>query len=102
MDIKQYIPKLSSRPIYKIYKDCLEELSQHGIIEGVSFDVVQVAPNDPQTALQYVEQRAEQLILPTFDEMLLHYKMFRDAIPKLLADAAFESLVSGIGLFCSC
>ncbi|OOF95871.1 hypothetical protein ASPCADRAFT_168612 [Aspergillus carbonarius ITEM 5010] len=92
VDIKQYIPKLSSRPIYKIYKDCLEELSQHGIIEGVSFDVVQVAPNDPQTALQYVEQRAEQLILPTFDEMLLHYKMFRDAIPKLLADAAFESL----------
>ncbi|RAL02443.1 putative pachytene checkpoint component Pch2 [Aspergillus ibericus CBS 121593] len=92
VDIKQYIPQLSSRPIYKIYKECLEELGRHGIIEGTSFDVVQVAPTDPQTALQYVEQPAEQLILPTFDDMLLHYKMFPDAIPKLLADAVLESI----------
>ncbi|PYI03822.1 pachytene checkpoint component Pch2 [Aspergillus sclerotiicarbonarius CBS 121057] len=92
VDIKKYIPQLSGRPIYKIYKDCLEELGRHGIIEGASFDVVQVSPNDPQTALQYVEKPAEQLILPTFDEMLLHYKMFPDAIPKLLADAVLESI----------
>ncbi|GKZ18552.1 pachytene checkpoint protein 2 [Aspergillus brasiliensis] len=91
VDIKQYIPQLSSRPIYNIYKDCLEELSQSGIIEGVSFDVVQVTPNDPQTALQYVEQAAEYLILPTFDDMLLHYRSFPDSIPTLLANAVFES-----------
>ncbi|RDH37170.1 pachytene checkpoint component Pch2 [Aspergillus welwitschiae] len=91
VDIKQYIPQLSSRPTYNIYKDCLEELSQNGIIEGVSFDVVQVTPDDPQTALQYVEQAAEHLILPTFDEVLLHYGSFPDAIPTLLANAVFES-----------
>ncbi|RDK46116.1 pachytene checkpoint component Pch2 [Aspergillus phoenicis ATCC 13157] len=91
VDIKQYIPQLSSRPIYNIYKDCLEELSQNGIIEGVSFDVVQVTPDDPQTALQYVEQAAEHLILPTFDEVLVHYGSFPDAIPTLLANAVFES-----------
>ncbi|BCS08311.1 hypothetical protein ALUC_20681A [Aspergillus luchuensis] len=91
VDIKQYIPQLSSRPIYNIYKDCLEELSQSGLIEGVSFDVVQVTPDDPQTALQYVEQAAEHLTLPTFDEVLLHYRSFSDAIPTLLAKAVFES-----------
>ncbi|CAK37094.1 uncharacterized protein An01g06190 [Aspergillus niger] len=91
VDIKQYIPQLSSRPIYNIYKDCLEELSQNGIIEGVSFNVVQVTPDDPQTALQYVEQAAEHLILPTFDEVLLHYGSFPDAIPTLLANAVYES-----------
>ncbi|OJZ92448.1 hypothetical protein ASPFODRAFT_151125 [Aspergillus luchuensis CBS 106.47] len=91
VDIKQYIPQLSSRPIYNIYKDCLEELSQSGLIEGVSFDVVQVTPDDPQTALQYVEQAAEHLTLPTFDEVLLHYRSFSDAIPTLLANAVFES-----------
>ncbi|GAT27196.1 pachytene checkpoint component Pch2 [Aspergillus luchuensis] len=71
--------------------DCLEELSQSGLIEGVSFDVVQVTPDDPQTALQYVEQAAEHLTLPTFDEVLLHYRSFSDAIPTLLAKAVFES-----------
>ncbi|PYH99922.1 cytochrome c1 [Aspergillus ellipticus CBS 707.79] len=89
VDIKQHIPQLSTRPIYKIYKDCLEELGRHGIIEGTFFDVVQVTPNDP---LQYVEQPAEQLILPPFDEMIMHYKAFPDAAPKLLADAVFESV----------
>ncbi|OJI86876.1 hypothetical protein ASPTUDRAFT_117184 [Aspergillus tubingensis CBS 134.48] len=91
VDIKQYTPQLSSRPIYNIYKDCLEELSQSGLIGGVSFDVVQVTPDDPQTALQYVEQAAEHLTLPTFDEVLLHYRSFPDAIPTLLANAVFES-----------
>ncbi|PYH36850.1 putative pachytene checkpoint component Pch2 [Aspergillus neoniger CBS 115656] len=91
VDIKQYIPQLSSRPIYNTYKDCLEELSQSGLIEGVSFDVVQVTPDDPPTALQYVEQAAKHLTLPTFDEVLLHYRSFPDAIPTLLANAVFES-----------
>ncbi|PYH65415.1 putative pachytene checkpoint component Pch2 [Aspergillus vadensis CBS 113365] len=71
--------------------DCLEELSQSGLIEGVAFDVVQVTPDDPQTALQYVEQAAEHLTIPTFDEVLLHYRSFPDAIPTLLANAVFES-----------
>ncbi|PWY86915.1 pachytene checkpoint component Pch2 [Aspergillus heteromorphus CBS 117.55] len=88
VDIKQYIPRLAARPVYKISKDCLEELGRHGIIEGACFDVVQITPNDP---LQYVERPAEQLILPSFNEMILHYKTFPNAIPKLLADAVLES-----------
>lgn len=94
VDIKQFIPYLSNRAIYGIYKECLEELSRCGIIEGTSFDVVQVNPENPQTALQYVEQATEILLLPTFDEMLLNYQMFPDAVPKQLGDAALESMVS--------
>lgn len=94
MDIKQFVPHLSSRTIYGIYKECLEELSRHGIIEGASFDVVQVNPADPYTALQYVEQPTECLVLPSFDEMLLNYQTFPDAVPRQLADAALESVVS--------
>ncbi|KAF7118558.1 hypothetical protein CNMCM5793_008088 [Aspergillus hiratsukae] len=92
VDIKQFVPHLSSRTIYGIYKDCLEELSRRGIIEGASFDVVQVNPEDPQTALQYVEQPAESLMLPMFEEMLLNYQIFPNAIPKQLADAASASV----------
>ncbi|UCK58521.1 hypothetical protein AFCA_001375 [Aspergillus flavus] len=92
VDIKQFIPYLSNRAIYGIYKECLEELSRCGIIEGTSFDVVQVNPENPQTALQYVEQATEILLLPTFDEMLLNYQMFPDAVPKQLGDAALESM----------
>ncbi|KAE8341192.1 hypothetical protein BDV24DRAFT_151369 [Aspergillus arachidicola] len=92
IDIKQFIPYLSNRAIYGIYKECLEELSRCGIIEGTSFDVVQVNPENPQTALQYVEQATETLLLPTFDEMLLNYQMFPDAVPKQLGDAALESM----------
>ncbi|KAB8273017.1 cytochrome C1 family-domain-containing protein [Aspergillus minisclerotigenes] len=92
VDIKQFIPYLSNRAIYGIYKECLEELSRCGIIEGTSFDVVQVNPENPQTALQYVEQATETLLLPTFDEMLLNYQMFPDAVPKQLGDAALESM----------
>ncbi|KAF7589966.1 hypothetical protein BBP40_003457 [Aspergillus hancockii] len=92
VDIKQVIPYLSNRVIYGIYRECLEELSRCGIIEGSSFDVIQVNPENPQTALQYVEQATEALTLPTFDEMLLNYQMFPDAVPKQLGDAASESV----------
>ncbi|KAE8356648.1 cytochrome C1 family-domain-containing protein [Aspergillus coremiiformis] len=92
VDIKQFIPYLSNRAIYGIYKECLEELSRCGIIEGSSFDVVQVNPENPQTALQYVERAMETLMLPTFDEMVLNYQMFPDAVPKQVGDAASESI----------
>lgn len=94
VDIKQFIPHLSDRIIYGIYKECLQELSRRGIVEGMSFDVVQQCPGDPFTALQYVERPAESLAIPAFDEMLLHYQIFGDAVPKQLADAASESVVS--------
>lgn len=94
------MPHLSNRVIYGIYKDCLEELNRCGIIQGASFDVVQANPEDPETALQYVEEPMEHLTLPTFDEMLLNYQMFADAIPKQLADAAHASVVS-LSLRCS-
>lgn len=92
VDIKQFVPHLSNKTIYGIYKECLEELSWRGIIEGASFDVVQVKPEDPQTALQYVEQPARFLMLPMFEEMLLNYQIFPNAIPKQLADAASASV----------
>ncbi|KAF7178446.1 hypothetical protein CNMCM7691_007142 [Aspergillus felis] len=88
VDIKQFVPHLSNRTIYGIYKECLEELGRRGLIDGASFDVVQANPEDPQTALQYVEQPAESLMLPMFEEMLLNYQIFPNAIPKQLADAA--------------
>ncbi|KAL4889961.1 cytochrome C1 family-domain-containing protein [Aspergillus ambiguus] len=93
VDIKQAVPHLSNRAIYVIYKECLEELSRHGIaIRGATFDVVQVDPTDLQTALQYVEQCAECLELPTYDEMLLDYQTFPGAVPRQLADVALESV----------
>ncbi|GIJ84753.1 hypothetical protein Asppvi_003604 [Aspergillus pseudoviridinutans] len=92
VDIKQFVPHLSNRTIYGIYKECLEELGRRGLIEGASFDVVQANPEDPQTALQYVEQPAESLLLPMFEEMLLNYQIFPNAIPKQLADAASASV----------
>ncbi|KAK1143441.1 cytochrome c1 [Aspergillus melleus] len=92
VDVKQYIPHLSSRIIYGIFKECLEELSRRGIIEGMSFDVIQQDPENPFTTLQYVERPTERLVLPAFDEMLLHYQGFVNAIPKQLADSASESV----------
>lgn len=87
------MPNLSQRTIYELYRECLEELNRCGIVEGASFDVIQVNPDDPQTPLQYVEQPAESLILPSYDEMLLNYQMFSDAVPKQLADIASASEV---------
>lgn len=88
------MPHLSNRAIYGVYKDCLEELNRSGIVQGAVFDVIQANPEDPQTALQYVEESAEHLSLPTFDEMLLNYQIFPDAVPKQLAEAATASEVS--------
>lgn len=93
MDIKQFMPHLSKRAIYGIYKDCLEELNRCKIIQGMSFNVIQANPDDPETALQYVEEPAEDLALPAYDEMLLNYQMFRDSKPKQLAEAATASVV---------
>lgn len=88
------MPHLSGRAIYELYKESLEELGRCGIIDGASFDVVQVDPNDLHTELQYVEQPAEYLEFPSYDEMLLHYQTFPDAVPKQLADVAIASVVS--------
>lgn len=94
MDIKQFIPPPSARVIYEIYKSCLEDLGRCGVIEGSTFDVIQLNPEDPQTPLQYVCYPAETLILPSYDEMLLVYQMFPESIPKQLADVAGASVVS--------
>lgn len=96
VDIKQFIPQPSARVIYEIYKSCLEDLARCGIVEGSTFDVIQLNPADPQTPLQYVCQPAETLILPGYDEMLLAYQMFSDSIPKQLADVASASVVSRV------
>ncbi|RAK74886.1 putative pachytene checkpoint component Pch2 [Aspergillus fijiensis CBS 313.89] len=92
VDIKQCVPNLSSRSIYRIYKDCLEEMSRNRIIEGAAFDVKLLQPDDPQTRLSYMEEPAEQLMLPTYDEMIVNYPMFPEAAPTLLAEAVSESL----------
>lgn len=88
------MPHLSSRAIYEIYRDCLGELSRRGIVEGATFDVVQANPDDPETPLQYVEQSAESLLIPGYDEMVLNFQMFPDAAPTQLADIASASVVS--------
>lgn len=94
VDIKQFIPKPPSRVIYEIYKSCLEDLSRCGIIEGKAFDVIQTVPDDVCAPLEYIEQSADVLLLPGYDEMLLRYQMFPDSIPKQLVDAASASQVS--------
>lgn len=88
------MPHMSNRAIYGIYKVCLEELGRCGVVQAMSFDVIQVNPEDPETALQYVEEPAEDLVLPTYDEMLLNYQMFPESAPKQLADVAAASVVS--------
>lgn len=88
------MPHLSHRTMYELYRECLEELSRCEIVEGASFDVIQVNPDDPQTPLQYIEQPAAALTLPSFDEMLLNFQMFPDAAPTRLADIASASAVS--------
>lgn len=94
VDIKQYLPALSTQSIYGIYKDCLEELSRCGIIQGASFDVVEEDPDNPETSLRYLEQPANHLTLPTFEEMLATYQMFPHAVPTHLGDLAKASMVS--------
>lgn len=69
-------------------------MSRNRIIEGAAFDVKLLQPDDPQTRLSYMEEPAEQLMLPTYDEMIVNYPMFPEAVPTLLAEAVSESLVS--------
>lgn len=88
------MPHLSHRVIYCIYKNCLEELSRCGLIEGSSFNIIQINPDDPQTPLRYVEQPAEALLLPGFEDMILNYKIIPNAIPKQLGELAQASVVS--------
>lgn len=87
------MPHLSNRVIYAIYKDCLEELSRIGVVEGASFDVIPLNPEDPHTQLQYVEEPSENLAIPAFEEMLLNYHIFPAAIPTKLAGLANLSMV---------
>ena len=93
VDIKQFMPHLSNKVIYAIYKDCLEELSRVDVVEGAVFEVIPLNPDDPQTRLHYVEEPARNLALPEFEEMLLNYQMFPDAIPTELAGLASLSTV---------
>ena len=94
VDIKQFMPHLSTRVIYEIFKDCLEELSRVGIVEGVAFDVIPLNSDDPQTQLRYVEELVQSLALPPFEEVILNYQMFPEAIPAKLAELAGLSKVS--------
>jgi pachytene checkpoint protein 2 len=93
IDIKQFIPHPNATIIYEIYKSCFENLNKCGVIEGLTFDVIQLNPQDPETPLQYIENPADRLILPTYDEMLIGYQIFPDSIPKQLADVASASVV---------
>ncbi|OAX82914.1 hypothetical protein ACJ72_02739 [Emergomyces africanus] len=92
VDIKRFMPNPSSRIIYEIYKDCLENLSNCGLIQGSTFDVIRVEPDNPDTALKYVSYPAETLVLPSHTEMVLWYQLFPESIPKRLADLAEASV----------
>jgi pachytene checkpoint protein 2 len=93
IDIKQFIPHPNATVIYEIYKSCFENLNKCGVIEGLTFDVIQLNPQDPETPLQYIENPADRLILPSYDEMLIGYQIFPDSIPNRLADVASASVV---------
>lgn len=58
------------------------------------FGVIPANPEDPETALLYVEEPANDLMLPTYDDMLLDYQTIPDSTPKQLSDAARASVVS--------
>ncbi|KAL2380749.1 hypothetical protein RJZ90_004416 [Blastomyces dermatitidis] len=92
VDIKQYMPNPSSRIIYEIYRSCLENLSQCGLIHGATFDVIRVEQDNPATELKYVSSPAETLVLPSHTEMVLWYQLFPESIPKRLADVADASV----------
>jgi pachytene checkpoint protein 2 len=94
VDIKQFIPQPSATVIYEIYRSCLEDLSQCGIIKGLTFDVIQLDPGNPKTPLRYIESDADYLILPSHDEMLIGFQIFPESIPRRLADVADASVVS--------
>ncbi|KAK2879431.1 hypothetical protein FQN49_000891 [Arthroderma sp. PD_2] len=92
VDIKQYVPPPSASGIYEIFRSCLEGLSACGLIEGSTFDVVPVDPNDTTTPLKYIAEPAGSLILPSYGGMQLWYQLFPESIPKQLADIAKMSI----------
>ncbi|KGQ01115.1 cytochrome c1, heme protein, mitochondrial [Paracoccidioides lutzii Pb01] len=92
VDIKQFIPHPTSRVIYEIYRSCLENLSECGLIHGSTFDVIRVEQDNPATELKYVSCPAETLVLPSHTELVLWYQLFPESIPKQLADVAEASV----------
>ncbi|KGM91543.1 cytochrome c1, heme protein, mitochondrial [Paracoccidioides brasiliensis Pb18] len=92
VDIKQFIPYPTSRVIYEIYRSCLENLSECGLIHGSTFDVIRVEQDNPATELKYVSCPAETLVLPSHTELVLWYQLFPESIPKQLADVAEASV----------
>ncbi|PGH10628.1 hypothetical protein AJ79_05342 [Helicocarpus griseus UAMH5409] len=92
VDIKQFMPNPSSRVIYEIYRSCLENLSQCGLVQGATFDVIRVDQDNPETELKYISTPAETLVLPSHTEMVLWYQLFPESIPKQLADVAEASV----------
>ncbi|KAK2779198.1 hypothetical protein FQN53_001521 [Emmonsiellopsis sp. PD_33] len=98
VDIKQSIPHAPARVIYEIYRSCLENLSQCGLIHGASFDVMRVEQENPDSELVYVSQPADTLRLPSHTEMVLWYQLFPESVPKQLADVAEASVVLSTGI----
>ncbi|KAM5473061.1 cytochrome c1 [Microsporum audouinii] len=93
VDIKQLIPP-SEIGVYEIFRSCLESLSRCGLIEGSRFDISPVDPNDTETALKYIAEPADSLILPSYGETQLWYRLFLESIPKQLADISQMSVRS--------
>ncbi|KAM5461170.1 hypothetical protein MferCBS49748_007306 [Microsporum ferrugineum] len=71
VDIKQLIPPPSEIGVYEIFRSCLESLSRCGLIEGSRFNISPVDPNDTETALKYIAEPADSLILPSYGETQL-------------------------------
>ncbi|KAM5450185.1 cytochrome c1 [Microsporum audouinii] len=92
VDIKQFIPPPSEIGVYEIFRSCLESLSRCGLIEGSRFDISPVDPNDTETALKYIAEPADSLILPSYGETQLWYRLFPESIPKQLADISQMSV----------
>ncbi|WEW61376.1 hypothetical protein PRK78_006866 [Emydomyces testavorans] len=91
IDIKQFIPPPSVKEIYEIFRSCLQNLSECGLIKGCTFDVLQRDPSNPETSLEYVCHPAESLTLPAY-EMSLWYQLFPESIPKRLGNIAQASM----------
>ncbi|KAK2731587.1 hypothetical protein FQN57_003283, partial [Myotisia sp. PD_48] len=92
IDIKQFIPSPAIKEIYEIFRSCLQSLSECGLIQGETFDVVPSDANNPETPLKYISGAAPCLQLPTYGEMLLGYQLFPRSVPKLLADVSEMSI----------
>lgn len=94
VDIKQHVPRPSVRIIYEIYRSCLTDLGQAGLIQGVCYKVVPYDPKDKESPMVHREYPCENLELPSYDEMALHYWCFPDSTPRRLALIAETSVVS--------